>query len=154
MIEVNERVDVAASPDVVWELLSNPHAVVNCVNGATLGEQHEDGTFDATMVVKFGPAKVTFNTRFALELNAVAKTGLVTSRGKDNQGGTRVRATMKFSVIETSDPPGSSIPISAEVEVGGKLAHLVESGASFVVKHMTKDFSERLAEHLANAPVK
>ena len=152
MIEVNERVDVAAPPATVWELLSNPHAVVNCVNGATLGDQHDDGTFDAGMVVKFGPAKVTFNTRIALELDAAAKTGQVTAKGKDNQGGTRVRALMKFSVVETSDPPGSSIAITAEVEVGGKLAHLVESGASFVVKRMTTDFSERLAEHLASAP--
>jgi carbon monoxide dehydrogenase subunit G len=152
MIEVNERVDVAAPPETVWELLSNPHAVVNCVKGATLGDKHEDGTFDAGMVVKFGPAKVTFNTRIALELDAAAKTGHVTARGKDNQGGTRVRALMKFSVVETTDPPGSSIAITAEVEVGGKLAHLVESGASFVVKGMTKDFSERLAETLANAP--
>ena len=152
MIEVNERVDVAAPPHVVWELLSDPHAVVNCVDGAKLGVQHEDGTFDASMVVKFGPAKVTFNTRIALELDAAARTGHVSARGKDNQGGTRVRATMKFSVVETTDPPGSSIPITAEVEVGGKLAHLVESGASIVVKRMTKEFSERLAEHLANAP--
>src|SRR5476649_2923917 len=138
MIEVNERVDVAASPDVVWALLSNPHAVVNCVDGAKLGGQHEDGTFDASMVVKFGPAKVTFNTRVALEFDAAAKTGNVSARGKDNQGGTRVRATMKFSVVETAAPPGSSILITAEVEVGGKLAHVVESGASFVVKRMTK----------------
>ena len=99
MIEVNERVDVAAPPDTVWELLSNPEAVVNCVAGAKLGEKHEDGTFDASMVVKFGPAKVTFNMRIALELDPAAKTGNVTSRGKDNQGGTRVRATMKFSVV-------------------------------------------------------
>ena len=152
MIEVNERVDVAAPPQVVWELLSNPHAVVNCVNGAKLGDQHEDGTFDASMVVKFGPAKVTFKTRIALELDAAAKTGHVAARGKDNQGGTRVSATMKFGVVETMNPPGSSIAITAEVEVGGKLAHLVESGASFVVKRMTTDFSERLAETLANAP--
>jgi carbon monoxide dehydrogenase subunit G len=152
MIEVNERVDVAASPQVVWELLSNPSAVVNCVSGATLGDRHEDGTFDAGMVVKFGPARVTFNTRIALELDAAARTGNVSARGKDNQGGTRVRALMKFSVVETQDPPGSSIAITAEVEVGGKLAHLVESGASFVVKRMTTDFSERLAETLASAP--
>jgi carbon monoxide dehydrogenase subunit G len=138
MIEVNERVDVTAPPQVVWDLLSNPHAVVNCVNGAKLGEQHADGTFD---------------TRVALELDPASRSGSVTARGKDNQGGTRVSAKMKFSVVETTDPPGSSIPITAEVEVGGKLAHLVEGGASFVVKRMTKDFSERLAETLANAPV-
>ena len=152
MIEVNERVDVAAPPHVVWELLSDPHAVVNCVDGAKLGVQHEDGTFDASMVVKFGPAKVTFHTRIALELDAAARTGHVTARGKDNQGGTRVRAKMKFGVVEQTDPPGSSISITAEVEISGKLALVVESGAALVVKHMTKDFSERIAAHLANVP--
>ena len=76
----------------------------------------------------------------------------MSARGKDNQGGTRVRATMKFSVVETTAPAGSSIAITAEVEVGGKLAHLVESGASFVVKRMTSDFSVRLAETLAKTP--
>ncbi|MDB5814247.1 MAG: hypothetical protein JWN23_1364 [Rhodocyclales bacterium] len=153
MIEVNERVDVAAPPEVVWALLSNPHAVVNCVEGAKLGAQNEDGTFDASMVVKFGPAKVTFNTRIGLELDAATRTGNVSARGKDNQGGTRVRATMKFSVVAQEGSTGSSIPITAEVEVGGKLALVVESGASMVVKRMTKDFSEKLAETLANAPV-
>ena len=152
MIEVNEHVEVAAPPQVVWDLLSNPEAVVNCVNGAKLGDKHDDGTFDASVVVKFGPAKVTFNTRVALELDPASRSGSVSARGKDNQGGTRVSAKMKFSVVEKTDPPGSSIPITAEVEVGGKLAHLVEGGASFVVKRMTKDFSERLAEALANAP--
>ncbi len=151
MIEVNERVDVAAPPQVVWEVLSNPEAVVNCVAGAKLGEKHEDGSFNASIVVKFGPAKVTFNTRVSLELDPATRSGTVSSRGKDTQGGTHVSTTMKFSVIETADPPGSSVPITAEVEVGGKLAHLVEGGASFVVKRMTKDFSERLAETLANA---
>ena len=151
MIEVNERVDVAAAPQAVWDLLADPHAVVNCVNGATLGDQHEDGTFDASMVVKFGPAKVTFHTRIGLELDAAARTGHVTARGKDNQGGTRVRATMTFKVVGQTDPPGSAILIEAQVEISGKLAHLVETGASLVVKRMTRDFSERLAEHCAGA---
>lgn len=152
MIEVNERVDVAASPQAVWELLSNPEAVVNCVAGAQLGDKHDDGTFDASIVVKFGPAKVSFKTRVALTLDPATRSGSVSARGKDNQGGTRVSATMKFNVVETTEPPGSSVPITAEVEVGGKLAHLVEGGASFVVKRMTKDFSDRLAETLAAAP--
>ena len=150
MIEVNERIDVAAPPQVVWDLLADPHAVVNCVNGAKLGEQHDDGWFDASMVVKFGPAKVTFHTRMLLELDAPTRTGQVTAKGKDNQGGTRVRAIMKFGVVEQTDAPGSTIAISAEVEISGKLALVVESGASIVVKHMTKDFSERLAAHCAN----
>lgn len=60
MIEVNEQIEVASAPQTVWDLLSDPRAVIDCVPGAALGEQQEDGSFDATLTVKFGPAKVTF----------------------------------------------------------------------------------------------
>jgi carbon monoxide dehydrogenase subunit G len=151
MIEVNERIDVSATPQVVWNLLSEPRAVVDCVPGAALGEQQEDGSFDATMVVKFGPAKVTFRAHVTLELDAAAMTGHVMARGKDNQGGTRFRATMNFGVTEQAPPPGSTVPITAQVEISGRLASLVESGAKLVVKRMTAEFSERLAARCAAA---
>ena len=151
MIDVSERVDVPSALQTVWDLLTDPHAVVNCVPGATLGDQHEDGSFDGTLTVKFGPAKVTFHTRVALELDAAAKIGHVTARGKDNQGGTRVRATMTFKVVEYAEAPGTSILIEAQVEISGRLALVVEAGASIVVKRITRDFSEQLAARCAGS---
>jgi len=151
MIEVNERIDVTSPPRVVWDLLSDPRAVVDCVPGAALGDQQEDGSFDATLTVKFGPAKVTFHARVALELDTMAMAGHVTARGKDKQGGTRFRATMTFKVAEQAEPPGSTIPIAAQVEISGRLATLVEGGAKLVVKRMTGEFSERLAARCAAA---
>src|SRR5687767_7287282 len=101
MIEINERIEVpSAAPRVVWDLLSDPKDVVGCVPGATLGEEHEDGSFDGSMTVKFGPARVTFKARIELDLDESTMTGKVTARGKDNQGGTRFRATMGFEVVE------------------------------------------------------
>lgn len=145
MIEVNERIDVPASPREVWKLLSNPRDVIDCVPGAALGDEHEDGSFDATVVVKFGPAKVTFKAQVALVLDAATMTGQVSSKGKDNQGGTRFNAKMTFGVVEQAEPPGSAIDIKANVEISGRLASLVESGAKLVVKYMTGEFSKRLA---------
>lgn len=151
MIEVSERIEVPAAPRTVWDVLSDPHAVAECVPGAQLGEKQEDGSYDATLTVKFGPAKVAFRTRFTLELNAAGMSGQVDSRGRDNQGGTRVKTCMTFSVVEGPAPGSSAIPITAQVEIAGKLASLVESGANLVVKRMTKEFSERLAAKLAGA---
>jgi len=148
MIEVNERIEVASPPGVVWALLSDPRAVVDCVPGAALGEQQEDGSYNATLVVKFGPAKVTFQTKVALEYDSAAMGGRVSSRGKDNQGGTRVKTAMTFKVIPGVVPGTSVIPIDAEVEISGRLASLVETGASLVVKRMTGEFTERLAAKL------
>jgi carbon monoxide dehydrogenase subunit G len=150
MIEINEQFDVpSAQPRVVWDLLSDPHAVVGCVPGAALGDEHEDGSFDGSLTVKFGPARVTFRARIELELNAETMVGRVTSRGKDNQGGTRFRAAMKFRVEEQADPPGSKVLITGENEISGKLAGLVEAGAKIVIKRMSADFAENLAARVA-----
>ncbi len=152
MIEVNERIDVPAPPDEVWKILSNPRDVVDCVPGATLGEAHEDGTLDAAVVVKFGPAKVTFKAVVGMELDEATKTGQVSSKGKDNQGGTRFNAKMNFGVVD--QPPGSAIDIKATVEITGRLASLVEGGAKLVVKYMTNEFSKRLAERVSTETAK
>ena len=149
MIDVNERVDVPSAPRTVWGLLSDPRAVVDCVPGATLGDQQQDGSFDAGVTVKFGPAKVTFQARVALELDAVAMSGNVTARGKDNQGGARFHTTMTFKVVEQTQAPGSTILIEAQVEISGRLATLIETGALLVVKRMTAEFSQRLAARCA-----
>ena len=151
MIEVNERIEVASAPRTVWSVLSDPHAVVECVSGASLGDQQEDGSYDATLVVKFGPTRVTFRARFALELDPAAMTGRVIAKGKDSIGGTRVQARMTFSVVEQTDPPGSAVPITSEVEISGRLASLIEGGAKLVVKRMVGEFTGRLAERCAGA---
>ncbi|MGH8703539.1 MAG: SRPBCC domain-containing protein [Burkholderiales bacterium] len=151
MIEVNERIEVASAPRTVWSVLSDPHAVVECVSGASLGDQQEDGSYDATLVIKFGPTRVTFQARFALELDPAAMTGRVIAKGKDSIGGTRVQARMTFSVVEQTDPPGSAVPITSEVEISGRLASLIEGGAKLVVKRMVGEFTGRLAERCAAA---
>jgi carbon monoxide dehydrogenase subunit G len=151
MIEVNERIEVPASPEVVWGVLSDPYAVVECVPGAAVGNKQEDGSYDATLTIKFGPAKVAFRARFTLELDPAAKSGRVDSKARDNQGGTRVKTGMAFKVMDGAAPQSSVILIDAEVDISGKLASLVESGANLVVKHMTKEFSERLAAKVTGA---
>jgi carbon monoxide dehydrogenase subunit G len=151
VIEISERIEVPAAPGAVWHVLSDPRAVVECVPGAELGEQQEDGSYDAVLTVKFGPAKVAFRTKVTLELDEAAMSGRVSSRGRDNQGGTRVKTSMTFKVVEGAAPGTAAVPVEAQVEISGKLASLVESGANLVVKRMTKEFSERLAAKLGGA---
>ena len=151
MVEVNERIEVSAPPKVVWDILSDPYAVVECVPGAAVGDKHEDGSYDATITVKFGPAKVAFRARFTLALDPPAMSGEVDSKARDNQGGARVKAGMTFKVAAGEAPGTSVILIAAQVEISGKLTSLVETGANLVVKHMTKEFSERLAAKVAGA---
>jgi hypothetical protein len=43
------------------------------------------------------------------------------------------------------------IPITSAVEISGRLASLIETGARLVVKRMVGDFTTRLAERCATA---
>ena len=145
MIEISEQFDVPAAPRPVWELLSDPHEVVNCVPGATLGEEHEYGTFDGSLTVKFGPARVTFRATIDLKLDHEEMMGSVNAKGKDTQGGTRFNATMSFKVVENPGAEGSQVLIKGANEITGKLAGLVEAGAKIVIKRMSAEFAENLA---------
>ena len=151
MIEVNQRIEVASTPQAVWAILSDPVAVVDCVEGAVLGDKQEDGSFNARLTVKFGPAKVAFAANVLVEYDVANKSGSVTARGKDSISGTKFRTTMQFKVEGQNEPPQSALPIKAECELTGRLAHLIESGANLVIKRMTTSFADKLAERCGGA---
>jgi len=143
-MEIDETIHVPSDTATVWALLSDPRAVVECVEGAALGDRQDDGSYDARLTVRFGPAKVGFGARVAIEMDEHARSGKVTSRGKDSQGGTRFSACTLFRVETLEDGFGSAIRIQSQVEISGRLASLIESGAALVIKRMTKAFSEQL----------
>ena len=145
MIEIRERFDVPAGPDAVWAVLSDPHAVVGCVPGAKIDKIEEDGTIDAGVQVKFGPTRVTFRVKANLELDEAAHKGTITAQGRDSIGGTRMRSTARFDVTPGPGGNGSAVAIDGNVEVSGRMASLIEGGASLVVKRMSGEFAERLA---------
>lgn len=147
MIEVHESFQVPASPDAVWAIISTPEDVVTCIPGATLEERHEDGSYSGFIVVQFGPAKVRFNATVTFEVDEMARVGKVTGRGKDSVGGTR--ATMSFIFSVAADGEGTAVAGDGGIDVTGKLASMIETGASFVVKRMLGEFSTRLTERCA-----
>jgi carbon monoxide dehydrogenase subunit G len=152
VIEVHEQFDVPADPDRVWQVLSDPQAVVGCVPGASIVGQDEDGSLDTSLQVKFGPTRVTFRARAALDLDESTHTGRITAQGKDSVGGTRMRSTATFAVAPAPTNSGSRVTVDGTVEVSGRLAGLIEGGANIVVKRMSADFAQRLAARCSQPP--
>src|SRR4051812_42507633 len=145
MIEIHERFEVPASPERVWEIISDPYAVVSCVPGGSIAGQNPDGSLDARVLVKFGPTRVTFKVAVTLTLDQAAHQGHLTAQGRDNIGGTRMRSTATYGVTPGPTEAGSSVAIDGQVDVSGRLAPLIEGGANVVVKRMSADFARQLA---------
>jgi uncharacterized protein len=144
LIAISEEIAVPSSRERVWEVISDPAEVVSCIGGAELGEAHEDGSFDGTLVVKFGAVRVRFAARVTLELDPDAFEGRLSARGRDGQRATRFTADATFRVAEGDGPGAARVAVSGEITINGKLASLVESGAGAVVGRMTKEFSDQL----------
>ena len=144
MINIQEQFEVPATTDFVWNIVSDPYAVVGCLPGAAITSRNEDGSYAGTIAVKFGPTNITFHSVVTLELDAAARQGRLTSRAKDKGGRTRSSATVAFSIKPS--PNGSMVDANGGVEVSGPLASMVENGATFVIKRMIVTFAERLTE--------
>lgn len=149
MITIKEEVAVPSPPGRVWEVVSDPSAVVACISGAELGESHEDGSFDGTLVVKFGAVRVKFGARVSLELDEPSREGRLSARGKDGQGATRFTAHATFGISEDPAAGGCRVIVRGEVALAGKLASVIEAGAGAVVSRMTKEFSAELVRRCA-----
>jgi carbon monoxide dehydrogenase subunit G len=149
VIEVDERFDVPAPPETVWELLADPHAVVGCVPGAAITAENDDGSLETTLTVKFGPVGVTFQAHAELELDPVAMRGRLSARGRDKQGGARFQASATFELAPAE--AGSTVATHGEVEISGRLASMIEGGAGVVAKRMSGQFAECLRARCAES---
>lgn len=149
MITIAEEIAVPNSPERVWAVVSSPSDVVSCIPGAELGAPHDDGSFDGVLVVRFAAIRVRFAARVSLELEESAYEGRLSARGRDGQGATRFSGHATFQVAEGEEPGSARMTIRGEVNLTGKLASLIESGAGVVVARMTKEFSAQLIERCA-----
>lgn len=154
MLSISEKIHVPHPPDRVWSVVSDPQDVVSCIGGAALGASHDDGSFDGTLVVRFGGIRVRFGARVALDLDAAAREGRLSARGKDGQGATRFTAHATFRVAAGEDsatPATSVVTVDGEVQLNGKLSKLIESGAGAVISRMTAEFADALIRKCAPA---
>ncbi|MFJ8755004.1 SRPBCC domain-containing protein [Streptomyces sp. NPDC102441] len=149
MISITEEIVVPSPPERVWEVISDPSAVVSCIGGAELGASHDDGSFDGTLAIRFGGLRVKFAARISLDLDESAHEGRLTARGADGQGATRFSAGATFRVVEGETSGTSRVFCDGEIKLNGKLAKLIESGAGMVVSRMTKEFTDQLVEKCA-----
>jgi uncharacterized protein len=122
MISIAERIAVPSPPRRVWEVISDPSEVVSCISGAELGLAHEDGSFDGTLVVRFGGVRVKFAARVILELDEVRRTGRLSARGRDGQAATRFNAEATFLVEPGEADHDALVSMDGEVRLTGKLA--------------------------------
>jgi len=90
--------------------------VASCIPGAVLTKSGEDGIYQGTMRVKFGPTVAVFRGEASLAFDQTARTCTIEGRGIDGRGASRALASGVVKVAgrettEESRPPDSSTPV-------------------------------------------
>lgn len=145
-MKLEGRIDIAAPPPAVWDLVIQPVALSSCIPGVRELRQVDDRTFEGSVVASVGPIDGDFSFTSTIE-RADYPDGLeVIVRGVDSVTRSPVEARIVVALSEWSG--GTQLTYRGTVDVKGRLAILGEmvlrATANLMVGHAANCLRSRL----------
>jgi carbon monoxide dehydrogenase subunit G len=150
-IRIEEVFEIQAHPDRVWDYLTDPRQVVNCLPGAELTSVQDEKTFLGRVKVKVGPISTAYAGKVVLterdDANRVVK---MTGEGRESGGAGSAKMTMTSSVVGLANG-GTEVRVTADVDIVGRIAQFGRGMIESVNKQMFKQFTECVRGTLADS---
>ena len=136
-MELQEEVLIPLPRDTVFKALNDPDILQQSIPGCEELLKHSDTEMEATIVVKFGPVKVSFTSHVTLDpTEGPAKFNL---SGKGD-GGIAGYATGGADVTLTEYEGGTMLGYVVKIDMTGKLAQVGSRLMEGTTKRMAKKF--------------
>jgi carbon monoxide dehydrogenase subunit G len=146
MISIREEIAIAAPPEAVWPLLSDPAVVASCIPGAALTKADDKGGYQGTMRVKFGPTVAQFRGEAKLAYDHAARRCSIEGRGIDGRGASRANAT---GVVEASGTDTTLLRVEGSFHVTGPLETFANAGGVHLARALLAEFAANVAKLMA-----
>jgi carbon monoxide dehydrogenase subunit G len=146
MISIREEITIAAPPEAVWPLLSDPALVASCIPGAALTKSDDKGGYQGTMRVKFGPTVAQFRGEAKLAYDHSARRCSIAGRGIDGRGASRANAT---GVVEASGADTTLLRVEGSFHVTGPLETFANAGGVHLARALLAEFAANVAKLMA-----
>jgi uncharacterized protein len=146
MISIREEITIAAPPETVWPLLSDPALVASCIPGATLTKADDKGGYQGTMRVKFGPTVAQFRGEAKLAYDHAARRCSIQGRGIDGRGASRANAT---GIVEASGTDTTLLRVEGNFAVTGPLETFANAGGVHLARAILTEFATNVAKLMA-----
>jgi carbon monoxide dehydrogenase subunit G len=145
VIEGEEK--IAAPIDKVWAALNDPAVLKECIPGCQSLEKTSDNELAATVVLKIGPIKATFNGAVTLKNLNPPKSYTIQGEGK---GGIAGFAKGGADVTLTEDGADTTVlKYEAKADVGGKIAQLGSRLITSTSKKLAGEFFSTFNEKVS-----
>jgi carbon monoxide dehydrogenase subunit G len=150
MISIREEITIAAPPQTVWPLLSDPAVVASCIPGAALTKAGDNGAYQGTMRVKFGPTVAQFRGEAKLAYDHAARRCTIEGRGIDGRGASRANAS---GAVEASGGAATLLKVEGNFTVTGPLETFANAGGVHLARAILAEFAENVAKLVAERAV-
>ena len=146
--KIEEKFDVEAPVERVWEYLITPAKVVICIPGAELLESQDERTFLGAVKVKVGPMTMSYKGLMKFtEIDEQAHQARMVGEGREAGGGGSAKVTMLSRVTPLASG-GAQVVVQAEVDLVGKIVQFGRGMIEEVSKQLFRQFSACVKQHL------
>lgn len=132
-MKIEQEFVVARPPADVWNFFQNVPSVAQCLPGAELTGQNEDGSYSGNLSVKLGPMTAAFEGKATIEPDEANRTATIDGKGVDKKGGSRGQVKVVYTIAEDAD--GSKVNVDADVTLSGPVAQFGRTG---LINEMSK----------------
>lgn len=132
-MKISQEFVVERPPSDVWAFFQDIPAVAQCLPGAALESQNEDGSYEGNLSVKLGPMTAAFEGRCVITPDESNMTARIEGKGVDKKGGSRGQVSVVYDL--TDDPAGCKVVIDADVTLSGPAAQFGRTG---LINEMSK----------------
>ena len=146
MISICEEIAIATPPEILWPILSDPATVASCIPGAALTKSGEDGTYQGTMRVKFGPTVALFRGEAKLAYDHSGRRCTIQGRGIDGRGASRANAS---GTVEATGDDTTLLKVEGNFNVTGPLETFANAGGVHLARAILAEFAENVAKLVA-----
>src|SRR4051794_26567985 len=146
------RFDVEAPIETVWEAVLDVERVAPTVPGATVLEQTGENAYKVAIRIKVGPMSMTYRGEVEIaERDDAAHRAVMKARAKESRGQGTADADVVM-VLEGSDAT-TSATVTTDVQLSGKVATMGQGVLQDVSGRLVQTFAENLATMLEGGAV-
>jgi carbon monoxide dehydrogenase subunit G len=141
-VDITEEFTVARPIAEVWTLFLDVPDVARCLPGAEVTEDHGDGIYSGTVLVKLGPISSSFEGKATVVTDEANHQMEIKGRGVDRAGGSRGQVKVFVSLVAT-DAGHTDVSLDSHVTLAGPIAQFGRTG-------LIKEVSRRLIDEFAD----
>jgi carbon monoxide dehydrogenase subunit G len=146
--KIEERFEVQAPVERVWNFLIDPKRVVACLPGAELLEQQDEHTFLGAIKVKVGPLSMSYKGQAKFtELNEASHQVRMVGDAREVSGSGSTKISM-LSAVTPHANGGSEVSVTADVELVGRIVQFGRGMIEEVSRQMFRQFSACVRQKL------